>query len=146
MAVVDPKQKPVVDDFQKKYQQGGKFKEQLEAIAGTFNTGGLESREVSGKKETAVDKMAEVPVSVEVEKKPELSGYMEEVEQQAELAQTSLDDYTNQVLLGQNSQGQKKVTLPLTDDQIQEGLHHKIWESIRWLAEWCVRQIKMIKP
>lgn len=34
------------------------------------------------------------------------------------------------------------VKLPLTDDQVTTGLHAQIISSIRWLAEWCVRQLK----
>jgi hypothetical protein len=33
-------------------------------------------------------------------------------------------------------------TLPMTDDQIEIGLHKKIGNSARWLAEWCLRQLK----
>jgi len=36
------------------------------------------------------------------------------------------------------------VTLPLTDEQIAKGLHESIATSIRWLAEWCTRQILMM--
>lgn len=36
----------------------------------------------------------------------------------------------------------KKVHLPLTDDEIVKGLHAHVWQSIRWLAVWCVRQLK----
>lgn len=35
-----------------------------------------------------------------------------------------------------------KVKLPLTDDQISTGLHAQIISSLRWLAEWCIRQLK----
>ncbi len=34
------------------------------------------------------------------------------------------------------------VTLPLTDDQIAQGLHQSLMSSWRWLAEWCERQLK----
>lgn len=34
------------------------------------------------------------------------------------------------------------VNLPLTDDQIAAGLHAHVWESVRWLAVWCVRQLR----
>ena len=34
------------------------------------------------------------------------------------------------------------VSLPLTDDQIAQGLHQSIISSWRWLAEWCERQLK----
>ncbi len=34
------------------------------------------------------------------------------------------------------------VVLPLTDDQIAKGLHEGINNSVRWLAEWCVKRLK----
>ena len=34
------------------------------------------------------------------------------------------------------------TNLPLTDNQIAQGLKARILSSIRWLAEWCVRQLK----
>ncbi len=34
------------------------------------------------------------------------------------------------------------VPLPLTDDQIAQGLSQGITTSWRWLAEWCERQLK----
>lgn len=36
------------------------------------------------------------------------------------------------------------VVLPLTDDQISQGLSQSVTSSWRWLAEWCVRKIKQI--
>jgi len=36
------------------------------------------------------------------------------------------------------------LQLPLTDEQIAKALHENIKTSIRWLAEWCVRKIKMV--
>jgi hypothetical protein len=37
-----------------------------------------------------------------------------------------------------------KVSLPLTDDQIAQGLHQSITSSWRWLATWCVRRLKEV--
>jgi len=37
------------------------------------------------------------------------------------------------------------VVLPLTDDQIALGLKQGVSNSVRWLAEWCVRQVKRIR-
>lgn len=34
------------------------------------------------------------------------------------------------------------VTLPITDDQIAQGLGKTIRDSWRWLAEWCLRRLK----
>ncbi len=36
------------------------------------------------------------------------------------------------------------VALPLTNDQIAQGLHQSITTSWRWLAEWCVRKLKQL--
>lgn len=36
------------------------------------------------------------------------------------------------------------VALPLTDDQITVGLHKGVSDSIRWLAEWCVRRLHQV--
>jgi len=35
------------------------------------------------------------------------------------------------------------VKIPLTDDQIKKALHQKIYDSILWLAYWCIRQVKI---
>lgn len=34
------------------------------------------------------------------------------------------------------------IKLPLSDEAIEKGLHQNITSSIRWLAEFCVRQLK----
>ena len=34
------------------------------------------------------------------------------------------------------------LSLPLSDDQIALGLHAQVLSSLRWLAEWCLRQLK----
>jgi hypothetical protein len=34
--------------------------------------------------------------------------------------------------------------LPLTDEQIAKGLHESLKSSVRWLSEWCVRQLKIV--
>ncbi|HLB60350.1 MAG TPA: hypothetical protein VJL83_01980 [Patescibacteria group bacterium] len=36
------------------------------------------------------------------------------------------------------------LTLPLTDDQIGEGLQAGIRTSFRWLAAWCVKQLEKL--
>lgn len=38
--------------------------------------------------------------------------------------------------------GGTTVKLPLDDTQIVQGLHAQILNSLRWLAEWCIRQLK----
>ena len=36
------------------------------------------------------------------------------------------------------------IQLPLSDEQIETGLHAKLTSSIRWLAEWCIFRLKKL--
>lgn len=94
--------------------------------------------------EKPVEAVQEIPTSVELEKKPELEGFAEQPGADMDIAGGVTDDYTQTVLLGYDKNGNAAQTLPLSEAQVQEGLHHKVWESIRWLAEWCVRQAKKL--
>jgi len=76
--------------------------------------------------------------------KRKLDALFSKVEKEAELGQAGTDDYVGQVLMGSANPQNPKVTIPLTDDQITQGLHHKVWEAIRWLAVWCIRQMKKL--
>lgn len=38
---------------------------------------------------------------------------------------------------------QVSVKLPITDDQVLAGMHANIFDAIRWLSEWCKRQLKL---
>lgn len=103
----------------------------------------MEAGAASGKEPVEVEEIPTEPeVEKAIEKAPELAGYIEKVEKAAELTKPVTDDYTNQVLLGSANPQQVTVKLPLTEEEVSEGLHHKVWEGIRWLAEWCVRQVK----
>lgn len=52
-------------------------------------------------------------------------------------------DQGGQVILEDIAPQKPKITLPLDKLGIQKGLKHKVQDSIRWLAEWCLRIIKM---
>jgi len=46
---------------------------------------------------------------------------------------------------GQNiPQAEPAVDLPLSDDQIAQGLKQSVWSSWRWLAQWCLRKLKQL--
>lgn len=34
------------------------------------------------------------------------------------------------------------LKLPISDEKIEKGLHESIFHSLRWLAEWCLLQLK----
>ncbi len=106
----------------------------------------VEMRPTGGERgvEKPVEAVQEIPTQVEIEKKPEVSQYMEPAGEDMDIAGGVTDDYTKKILLDYDKDSGKSGELPLTEAQVQEGLHHKVWESIRWLAEWCVRQAKML--
>lgn len=121
-------------DFQAAYNAGGHFKEQLEAIANKWD---LDIDPKSTPKE--ITQVEEVHTNPEL-KEPELKGYIEKVE--TEVEDVTIDPTTGQAIMHSTTPTNPTVTLPLTDDQIQAGLHHKVFDALRWLAEWCVRQLK----
>lgn len=75
------------------------------------------------------------------EEKSELEDYLQKIERepQKELVR---DEVTGQVVLTPNNSQPADITLPLTEAEIKHGLHHKIGDSIRWLAQWCARMTK----
>lgn len=80
----------------------------------------------------------------ETEKIPE--GLMEKVEKgDLYLTKPVTDDHTSQILVTAPSAQKPKIVLPLTRQQLTQGLSYKVNEAIRWLAEWYLRIIKM-KP
>jgi len=80
-----------------------------------------------------------------VDLEPEVEGWLEKLEkEQTQLGQPVTDDKGQVILEDANKQQSGfKVVLPLTKDEVEKGLHHKVIDSIRWLAEWCIRMIKM---
>lgn len=75
------------------------------------------------------------------EGRKELEGYLEKIEREVK-KEPVLDDVNRQVVLTPTQTQQVTITLPLTDEEVQLGLHHKIVDSVRWLAEWCIRIAK----
>jgi len=105
----------------------------------------------------AVGKEVERPFSPESSSpKVERVGYVERVEKQTENKQqdngttsqnvTSSVQSTNdmgKIVSAQFSVQQKpKIVLPLRKAQIEDGLHQKVNQGVRWLSEWCVMMIK----
>lgn len=90
-----------------------------------------------------IEKRIEEPGELErLEKdRQELEGYIERVEH-APAHRPVTDDQTGQVVLTPAGSQQVTVTLPLTEDEIKHGLHHKIIDAIYWLSVWCLRIAK----
>lgn len=71
----------------------------------------------------------------------ELEGYLEKIERTTH-GQPVLDDQTGQTLLSQPDHETPPITLPLTEEELKQGLHHKIVDGLKWLALFCVRLAK----
>ena len=83
-----------------------------------------------------------------VELEPEVESWLEKLEKEDSQLQQPVRDDKGQVVLdsakgGQGHKGKFKVVLPMTKDEMEKGLHHKVVDGVRWLSEWCVRMIKM---
>lgn len=86
----------------------------------------------------------------------EVAGYVERIEKQAETkppAQTTpgqpavnpaglADDAARKAMAVGPKQSKQQIVLPLDEDGVRMGLHHKVFDAIRWLAEWSVYMIK----
>lgn len=103
-------------------------------------------------------KELEPKVSPEELAAKEVEGYIERIERQAEAKaptsvpagqpagpadQAGLTAAAAQKALGLAPRGQKQIiVLPLDEEGVRRGLHRKIIDGIRWLAEWSVYMIK----
>jgi len=80
-----------------------------------------------------------------VEKEPEISSDVAGVVKPSPSGQVTLPsqitDDQGQVI-AQSVPDEPQINLPLTESQVREGLHHKVVDSLRWLAEWSVMIIK----
>lgn len=74
---------------------------------------------------------------------PGLEGWLEKIEKEVYLGKPVIDDQTGQVLVTSPAAKKPKIVLPLTRQQLVSGLNQKVSQAIRWLAEWCLRIIKI---
>lgn len=72
----------------------------------------------------------------------EVEPYIQKIEKEIFLARPITDDY-GQPLVSPAAPQQPKIVLPISKSQYSFGLTQKISESIRWLAEWCLRLVKI---
>jgi len=79
-----------------------------------------------------------------VDLEPEVEGWLEKVEKESAQLGTPVQDDTGKTIVDDaQKQDDFKVVLPMTKDEVEKGLHHKVMDSIRWLAEWCIRMVKI---
>ncbi len=84
----------------------------------------------------------------------EVEGYIEKIEKQAETKPPSTsqpppttsssptDDAAKKVMGMMPKLQKQTIILPLDEEEVKRGLHHKVLDAIRWLAEWSVYMIK----
>lgn len=84
------------------------------------------------------------PVIGEVEPKldKEVVPLIEKIEKDISLSKPINDNY-GQPLISPPASQNPKITLPVTKATYSLGLTQKITDSVRWLAEWCLRIIKI---
>jgi len=105
----------------------------------------------------AVGKEIERPITPEITPQPvEQTSYVEKVEKQVETQQPAstqsqqskasthiTSDDMGKIVSAQFAvQTKPNITLPMDEKEVTEGLHHKVWDGVRWASEWCVMMIK----
>jgi len=80
----------------------------------------------------------------EFEPAPEVQPWVSKVKTAEEITlPLPIKDEFGQILMQASAPVKPKIVLPLSQPKIKAGLHQKMAESVRWLAEWCWRLIKM---
>ena len=85
----------------------------------------------------------------------EVESYIEKIEKQAETkppttpqpaqptgGTTLADDAAKKAMSMAPAIQKQTIILPLDEEGVKRGLHHKVIDGIRWLAEWSLYMIK----
>lgn len=86
-------------------------------------------------------------ISVRVEGEPKIAQEIKPLVQKLEEEDATLNqpvtDDAGQPLVSPVAPQQPQIVLPVTSSQYAFGLKQKVSDSIRWLAEWCSRLVKI---
>jgi len=77
----------------------------------------------------------------EIEK--EIEPYVQKIEKEIYLSKPITDNF-GQTLVTAPSAQPTQIVLPVSQNQLLFGLKQSVSDSIRWLAEWCLRLIKIL--
>ena len=104
------------------------------------------------------NKERESPVlSVDEMALKEIDGYIEKIEKKTEnpadqnglrqspqqtTAPSVNDDMGKMIMAAAKATSRPKIVLPFDEEEIRQGLHHKMIDAIRWMAEWSIYIIK----
>lgn len=74
----------------------------------------------------------------------QVSSWIEKLEKGEDVQLPQPITHDDQVLVSPaNPQiDEEKIILPMTEKQVEKGLHEQLFTGARWLAEWCVRLVK----
>jgi hypothetical protein len=78
----------------------------------------------------------------------EVEGWLQKLGQEGDIKLDKPITHDGNVLLASPTEAQtikEKIVLPMSQSGVQQGLTQKVTTSARWLAEWCVRLIKMMQ-
>ncbi len=100
-------------------------------------------REVQAEENISEQRAPIIEVGREPEVAPE-TGIEKLEKEQHVLPAPVLDDQTGEVLVSPPAPVKPEIILPLTAVEYQIGLEAKIEDSLRWLAEWSRRLIKLL--
>lgn len=119
---------------------GGKIPD-LPQDPGSLASGQGKEQEPAGTGETV--RMVEVSETHEME--PEVEGWIEKLERADDVHLQKPLVHDDQVIMTDPADmaDDDMIVLPLTHDEVEKGLHAKVYDGARWLAEWCVRIIKL---
>jgi len=80
----------------------------------------------------------------EPEPSKEVRGWVEKAEkgQSITLPTPITDDY-GQILMQSSGLVKPKIILPMDYEEVEAGLKQKVVASVRWLAMWCLRLLKI---
>jgi hypothetical protein len=72
----------------------------------------------------------------------EIEPYIQKIEKEIYLSKPITDDF-GQTLVTASSAQPTQIILPITQKTLLVGLKQSVNESVRWLAEWCLRIFKI---
>ena len=102
---------------------------------------GAKEGEFVGVKKASEEQVPIMEIKEPGEFPPEVEGWLERVGQDT-VPEPETIVHQGKTILSPAAPQDVSVSLPLDEGKIQKGLHQKIFESIRWLAVWCVRLVK----
>ncbi len=105
----------------------------------------LPEKEILNKLFTETEKIPVIQTEVEPKIDKEVEPLIQKLEKEIYLAKPVTDD-AGQPLVSNPAPTNPQITLPVSKSQYTFGLTQKVTDSVRWLAEWCLRLIKVFGP